>query len=809
MMYKSLQRPNLASMVMLLAAVTANATVTGHACSLASGDDNGTKTFAHASVGHVPSPSYPTDANVVGHIKDKNTGEHLPYATVTAKGTNIAVMTDATGHYYLKNLPEGTYTLEVRLLGYETASLTVTVVRDKTLEVNFSLAEDNMSLDEVVVSSNRGETRRRLAPNLVSVVGSGTFHATQSACLAEGLGFQPGVRTEDDCQNCGFAQVRINGLDGHYSQILIDSRPVFSSLNGVYGLEQIPANMIERVEVVRGGGSALFGASAVGGTINVITKEPLRNSAEISHTIRQTGGESYDNVTSASASVVSDDNRHGLFIHANNRHRQSYDHDGDGYTETPLMRNKSLGLNAFMRLTPYHKLQLQYNGIGEFRRGGNMLHLPAHEANVTEQTEHDIHNASLSYTFYSPDARHHANVYASFMSTRRDSYYGGIGSGTDEEREAAAKAYGQTRGMTWVAGALYRHSFERLLFMPSDLTVGAEYNADNLHDMIIGYDRNFRQTIGIASAYVQNEWKNERWTMLVGARADKHSLIDHLIISPRANLRYNPSRDISMRLSWSGGFRAPQAFDEDLHVGVVGGERLVTVLADGLSEERSNSYSLSAEATHRVGQVRVELLAEAFYTRLSDVFALRRLSEPDAYGNVVQERYNAYGAKVFGLNLEARAACRSWLSLQAGLTIQRSRYDEPLVWNDEVPEQTFRRMMKTPDTYGFFIATVSPVRRLSCILSGNYTGRMLVGHNAGSGTDTPVTRLTPRFMVVDAKVAYDIDLMGSVCMELSAGVKNIGNAYQKDFDRGWNRDSDYIYGPSAPRSLFASARLSF
>ena len=83
-----------------------------------------------------------------------------------------------------------------------------------------------------------------------------------SACsLADGLSFQPGVRVENDCQNCGFTQVRINGLDGHYSQILMNSRPVFSALTGVYGLEQIPANMIERVEVMRGGGSALFGSS--------------------------------------------------------------------------------------------------------------------------------------------------------------------------------------------------------------------------------------------------------------------------------------------------------------------------------------------------------------------------------------------------------------------------------------------------------------------------------------------------------------------------------------------------------------------
>ena len=137
----------------------------------------------------------------------------------------------------------------------------------------------------------------------MNVIGPKLLDVTQSVCLAQGLNFQPGVRTEDNCQNCGFTQVRINGLDGHYSQILVNSRSVFSSLNGVYGLEQIPANMIDRVEVVRGGGSALFGASAIGGTINIITKEPIRNSATFGHTFMSIGGaNSFDNVSTGNVS---------------------------------------------------------------------------------------------------------------------------------------------------------------------------------------------------------------------------------------------------------------------------------------------------------------------------------------------------------------------------------------------------------------------------------------------------------------------------------------------------------------------------
>ncbi len=187
-----------------------------------------------------------TDANIYGHVIDRQSGEHMPYATLLVKGTTLGTTTDATGHYFLKNLPVGKLSIEVRSTGFMTVQKEVETTANSTHELNFELEPDNVSIEEVVVSANRSETKRRLAPNLVNVLSPKLFETTQSVCLAQGLNFQPGVRTEDDCQNCGFTQVRINGLDGHYSQILIDSRPVFSALNGVYGLEQFERGAIEQ-----------------------------------------------------------------------------------------------------------------------------------------------------------------------------------------------------------------------------------------------------------------------------------------------------------------------------------------------------------------------------------------------------------------------------------------------------------------------------------------------------------------------------------------------------------------------------------
>ena len=370
-------------------------------------------------------PEYPelrkSDANIVGHILDKNTKEHLPYITIALKGTTIGTVTDVTGHYFLKNLPEGNFVLEVSSVGYKTVRRNVTLKKGHTLEEDFEIEEDAVALDGVVVSANRNETTRRLAPTLVNVVDLKIFENTNSTTLAQGLNFQPGVRVESNCQNCGFQQVRINGLDGPYTQILLDSRPIFSALSGVYGIEQIPASMIERVEVMRGGGSALFGSSAIAGTINIITKEPIRNSGMLSHTITGIGdGDAFDNSTALNASLVTDDQRAGLYIFGQNRHRSAYDHDGDGYSEIPKIHGQTVGFRSFLKTSTYSKLTFEYHHMEEFRRGGDMLNRPPHEANVAEQTEHSINGGGMKFDYFSPDEKHRFNVFASAQHINRD-----------------------------------------------------------------------------------------------------------------------------------------------------------------------------------------------------------------------------------------------------------------------------------------------------------------------------------------------------------------------------------------------------
>ena len=745
-------------------------------------------------------PRKGTDANLYGHVVDRETHEHIPYASIAVVGTAFGTTTDASGHYFLKNLPEGELTLEVRALGYAPKRTSVALKRGETLELNFEVAQNGISMDEVVVSASRSATLRREAPALVSVLDAGLFERTNAACLAQGLSFQPGVRVEDDCQNCGFMQVRINGLDGHYSQILVDSHPVFSALTGVYGLEQIPANMIERVEVLRGGGSALFGSSAIGGTINIITREPTRSSAQLSHTLTSLGGSnSYDNSTMLNASIVSESGRAGISVFGQSRHRSGYDHDSDGFTELPVINSQSVGMRSFFRTGAYSRITAQYHHIGEYRRGGDRLYLPPHEAFVAEQTDHAIDGGSLSFDLSSADRSNRFNAYASFQNTARKSYYGG---------NQDPDAYGTTHDLTAAAGVQYVHAFRKLLFMPSELTLGAEYSFDELEDRSIGYAIDTDQTVHIVGGYLQNEWKTKKWSLLIGGRLDKHNLVDHVIFSPRANVRFNPSESVNLRVSYAGGYRAPQAFDEDMHIAIVGGERVRIRLADDLKEERSHSVSLSADLYHTFGSVQANLLVEGFYTKLEDVFALRDI-EDTADGGKIKERYNGSGATVRGLNVEGRAAFTRWFELQAGMTWQRSRYSELEQWSEDAEVPPVRRMFRTPDLYGYFTASFKPLRRFTADVTGTCTGEMLVQHMAGSGVDRDVAVTTPTFCDMNLRLAYDLRIYKEITLQLYGGVQNIFNAYQKDFDQGAERDSGYVYGPSMPRSWFVGAKISF
>jgi len=661
---------------------------------------------------------------------------------------------------------------------------------------------DTVTLNEIVVTATRNPSIKRLAPSLINVLPHEVFNDVGASCLVQGLSFVPGVRVENNCQNCGWTQARINGLDGHYSQILVDSRPLFSALTSIYGLEQLPVNMIDHVEIMRGGGSALFGSSAIGGTINIITKEPQDNGAELQHTITKIGsGNTFENNTTLNASVVSNNHNAGLYIYGASRNRQPYDADNDGFTELNKIITKSIGAHAIFKPSEYTKISIDYHNINDFRRGGNKIDLPPHDADLAETTRHETNGGGIDIDWMSHQYSDKVKTYFSFQNTDRDSYYGA---------DKSLLNYGLTHNLTYVFGAQYVHNFNTLLFMPASATFGSEYQSDKINDESVGYKIFTNQHTRIKSFFAQNEWKDNRWSILAGFRMDKHNLIDHIIFSPRINFRYTPSDAWNFRASVSTGFRAPQAYDEDLHVDLVNGNRRVIRLADNLKEERSISWSGSANYHHKFGRLVTDFILEAFYTNLHNPFAFRSLKEKTTDGDEITERYNSIGAQVYGVNCELQAAYSSFLEFQTGFTLQKSNYKEKLQWSDDDNVPFEKRLFRTPDAYGYVRMEIMPVKRFSASITGNYTGSMLVQHKVGSGTDIDIAVNTKQFFEANLKLTYDISLFdNATLMQVSLGALNIFNSYQNDFDKGKERDSNYIYGPMMPRSIYAGVKFVF
>lgn len=746
----------------------------------------------------------------------------MEFVSVGLEGTTFGTTTDEKGNFSISSVPAGFYTLKASSTGFRTFSKEIEIKPDASLTFEIRLAEDLLNLEEVVVSGTRYEYDRSSAPVVVNVLDNKILNATQSIAISEGLNFQPGVRVETNCQNCGFTQVRLNGLEGAYSQILINSRATFSALNSVYGLDQIPTNIVEQIEVVRGGGSALYGSNAIAGTINIITQDPVENTWEIRSNTALIDGDALDQTYTFNGSIVSESLNSGVTFYGMNRNRDSYDANGDGFTELVLLENNVLGAKAFLKPGERSKLSLDFSALSEYRRGGDRLDLAPHFTDITEELQHNTFFGSLNYDLWSKDDKNKVSIYASSQKTERDSFYGGLGGGrTAEDSLLAISAYGLTEDRAIVVGTQYN----RYLANDDVLTVGVESQNYDTRDEIQGYNRLIDQQVQTTGLFGQYEWKpSGKFTALLGARYDvtdvngnyqigdiNRSIDTNIgVLSPRLTLMYKLNESIRLRGGYARGFRAPQAFNEDLHISSVGGEPLFVILSENLDKETSNSYLGSVNITKEIGLAQTNLLIEGFHTQLQNPFTQVSTGSILPNGSILEEVRNGEGATVSGVNFEAGYSPSSKFAFQLGGTAQQSSYDEAQVLFD--PEDGSENIVavdefvRTPNLYGFFTTNYNFTEAFKLDVSGTYTGSMIVPRVVG---DDGFLNLidSEAFFDANIKASYQFDIKDDFQLELSGGIKNIFNSYQPEFDSGPERDSDFIYGPAAPRSVFISIKI--
>ncbi|TLX76212.1 TonB-dependent receptor [Labilibacter sediminis] len=744
----------------------------------------------------------------------------VPYANIIIKNTTIGSVTNVDGTFTLDDIPLGDYTIIAKALGYKTTQQTVTLGSSTNLTLNFHLEEDILGIEQVVITADRNEKKRTEASSIVNTLTPKQLDNIQAVVLSDGLNYLPGLRTETNCQNCGMVAVRMNGLPGDYSQILINSRPIFSGLVGVYGLELFPVSMIDRLEVIRGGGSALYGSNAIAGTINIITKEPVNNSYQVQ---AQTGAigvikdanAAQENVLNFNTSIVSPDKNTGLAIYGTYRDRDYFDANGDGYSELMKLNNMALGSRLTHRINYKNKIVLDYFMIDEKRRGGNEFDNLYHETDLTEAVHHKITTGALTHEYFIGSTGT-LSSYVSAQAVDRDSYYGA---------EKSLADYGNTKGLTYTIGSQYKGNFGK-----NTLIASLEIIGDLLKDKKLGYPdyskpvydegeiigfEHFNNSIVahqdkyIYGGFFQFNYAFNKLKLSAGARVDHYNIKDLVngtgntsgtVFSPRFSALYNARKNLQIRGSYSQGYRAPQIFDEDLHISASGSRQVAHRNAAGLKQETSHSFMLSADYNGLLFGRSFSILGETFYTFLNDAFSSTP-GEVDENGLVTYYRENVKGAAVQGINLEANISIKKNLIFNMGYTIQQSEYEEP----QELGEKSF---LRTPDHYGFFTLDWDINKKWCFVTTGQYTGSMKIAYYNQSNDDgAGEIRNTQQFFDMGVKLEYKLNI-SKLPLKLFAGTRNIFNSFQTDFEVGTDRDPTYIYGPSLPRMIYLGLKIS-
>jgi outer membrane receptor for ferrienterochelin and colicins len=645
------------------------------------------------------------------------------------------------------------------------------------------------------------------------VFGSAELEQVQVTRLSDALDYTPGLRVETTCQNCNSTEIQMLGLQQRYISILSDGIPNFTGLAAVYGLDQIPTSMVDRIEVVKGGGSTLYGPNAVAGVINVIPKDPEVTGGEVTARYDYLDGQAGAGqpIGNAVVHLVAPEAGLGVSIYGVRNFQAPVDVNNDGFTELARLDLWGGGFRGFWTPDDTTKLVVDYLMTREERRGGsNDLDSAPNTVELAEEITTRRQVLTTTWTHETGDSTDYRLTY-SVSDIRRDSYYGGT------------VPLGRRGDPGWTPELGFGNTDNRLHFIDSAfnwrpgeghiLTIGAQYRNETIDDEQTGVGRVISDRYENLGVMLQHDWTpSAMWNLVYGARVDFHSEVDDPVLSPRVAVKFSPREDFRVRAAAATGFRAPEIFDEDLHIENIGGKLQTVTLDPGLEPERSYSFSLAPEWDIS-SRARAE--ANLFYSRLRNTFINTETDNPATESVLEFTKRNGGDLDTFGGELSLFFDLRPF-TLDLSYTEQRGRFrDAELLLGepgDAVDNAIFTsRAVRLPDRFG--------VARLACDTgwaefwaAGRLTGPMLVPHivtsQSGEFVENRLVR-TRAFFAVDAGVTKRWDIGGGMVLTANLGVRNILNAFQDDLDRGAFRDPTYVYGPRQPRLFYTGLTLAF
>lgn len=654
-------------------------------------------------------------------------GQPLTMATVSIPDLHVGGLTDSLGILILTDLPKGTFTLEASYIGYFTTRQEITLHAGINPELTLELTPK--MLDEIVVTGTMREVRRSDSAIPVDIISSKLFGRNPSPNIFESAGMISGVQPVLNCNVCNTGDIQINGMEGVYTQVLLDGMPIVSGLGTVYGLMGIPNSLIDRIEVTKGPAGALYGSEAMAGQINIITKNP-RSSPRLSLDLHTTTwGETN---LHAGTKIQLGQKLTGLVGVNGFLFHNPVDHNQDGFTDVALQKRISL-FNKWSWLRPHNRIaQLGVRYVWEDRWGGQTHWTPDFRGGDEIYAESILTNRLEVLGQYQLPTIAPIFLQASFSRHFQDSYYGDM-------------AYEALQDIAFVQ---------------------AYWNKQlNAHNLLIGtamrytaYNDNTPATQTtdhtlLPGIFIQNEWEPEGENhFLGGLRMDIHP--SHgAVWSPRLAWHRHIGDFHNLRLSTGSGFRVVSLFTED-HAALSGSRDVV--IAEKLNPEKSWSANLNYNWSIPKDTWYLNLDASAFYTHFSNRII------PDYDTNPQQIIYaNLKGRSITkGFTLQAEFSNATPLLFTAGLT-----YMEVY----QVNEEDLRTVqIKAPRWSGVFAANYThPRSRLSIDITGNWF----------SPQRLPIVpqdfrpEYSPWYTLINLKISR----VFKYNVELYAGVKNLLN----------------------------------
>ena len=589
--------------------------------------------------------SYGQKNHLSGKIYDQE-NQILPYVNVYFENTQIGNISNDDGVYEIKNIPNGTYTLVLSSLGYKTKSIKITFSNHVKIQRNFTLESDN-SLDEVVVSGTLRPVTKSSSPVPVEVYSKAFFKKNPTPSIFESLQNINGVRPQLNCNVCNTGDIHINGLEGPYSFVLIDGMPIVSGLSTVYGLTGIPQALIERVEVVKGPASTLYGSEAVGGIINVITKKPFNAPVLFADSFSSSWGEVN---TDIGLTYKVSEKTNGLMGVNYFNYQNLIDNNNDGFTDLTLQQRISIFNKINFERQNDKKFTLAFRYVYEDRWGGETRWNKSFRGSDQVYGESIYTNRWETFGTYELPSTENIRFEFSANGHYQDSFYG-----TDAYDAKQFIGFGQL-------------VYDKQIKKRHNLLLGVAYRYTSYDDntfatMMNDGITNAPSITHLPGIFAQDQIElNQQNKLLLGMRYDYNS-IHGGIFSPRINYKWN-SKDSSdiFRISIGNGFRVANVFTED-HAALTGARDLVFEgkLAPETSWNTNLNYVKKISSNGRF----ITLDMSAFYTYFNNRILPDYESDPN---KIIYANLEGYSVSK-GLSLNSDIRFKNGFAVNFGATL--------------------------------------------------------------------------------------------------------------------------------------------